>query len=62
MLQVILRGTVDGHAQAAALHDQSLQLMSQRVTSEMDMMVGTFAAAFAATVALQNHIVRPVGI
>lgn len=58
MLQVILRGAVDGHAQAAALHDQSLQLMSQRTTSEMEIIVDSFAAAVAATVTLHNQIVR----
>ncbi|KAI0876722.1 hypothetical protein GGS24DRAFT_450083 [Hypoxylon argillaceum] len=56
MLQVILRGAVDGHAQAAALHDQSLQLMSQRTTSEMEIIVDSFAAAVAATVTLHNQI------
>ncbi|KAI1129393.1 hypothetical protein F5Y10DRAFT_291136 [Nemania abortiva] len=56
MLQVILKGAMDSHAQAAAVHDQSLQLMNQRTTSEMEIMVGTFEAAVAATVALQNQI------
>lgn len=58
MLQVILRDVLDGHAEAAAMHDQSLQLMSRRASSEMDVMVGSMAAAVAATAALQNEIVR----
>ncbi|KAH8161112.1 hypothetical protein CIB48_g7138 [Xylaria polymorpha] len=56
MLQVILRDVLDGHAEAAAMHDQSLQLMSRRASSEMDVMVGSMAAAVAATAALQNEI------
>ncbi|GAW14240.1 hypothetical protein ANO14919_036390 [Xylariales sp. No.14919] len=56
MLQVILRGVMDGHAESAAIHDQSLQQMNQRATSEMEIMVGTMGAALAATVALQDQI------
>ncbi|KAI3321179.1 hypothetical protein HD806DRAFT_198165 [Xylariaceae sp. AK1471] len=56
MLQVLLKGVMDGHAEAADAHEQSLQLMSQRVTSEVEIMVGTAAAAMAATVALHNQI------
>ncbi|KAI0439666.1 hypothetical protein F4803DRAFT_530115 [Xylaria telfairii] len=56
MLQLILQGVLDGHAEAAAMHDQSLQLMSRRASSEMDLMVGSMAAAVAATAALQNEI------
>ncbi|KAI8955396.1 hypothetical protein F4801DRAFT_529162 [Xylaria longipes] len=56
MLQVLLQGVLDGHAEAAAMHDQSLQLMSRRASSEMDIMIGSMAAAVAATTALQNEI------
>lgn len=57
MLQVLLKGVMDGHAETADIHEQSLQLMSQRAASEVDIMVGTVAAAVAATMALQNQIV-----
>ncbi|KAI0469068.1 hypothetical protein F4859DRAFT_488453 [Xylaria cf. heliscus] len=56
MLQVILQSVMDGHAEAAAMHDQSLQLMSQRASSEIDVVVGTMAAALAAAAALQNEM------
>ncbi|KAI0112407.1 hypothetical protein GGR51DRAFT_506922 [Nemania sp. FL0031] len=56
MLQIILKAAVDSHAQAAVVHGQSLELMNQQTTSEIEVMVGTFAAAVAATVALQNQI------
>ncbi|KAI1758415.1 hypothetical protein F4782DRAFT_478061 [Xylaria castorea] len=56
MLQVILQGVLDGHAEAAAMHGQSLQLMSRRASSEVDVMVSSMAAAMAATAALQNEI------
>ncbi|KAJ8129584.1 hypothetical protein O1611_g4048 [Lasiodiplodia mahajangana] len=55
-LQIILKGAVDSHAEAVAVHDQSLELMNQRTTSEMEIMVGAFSAAVAATVALRNQI------
>ncbi|KAI1356121.1 hypothetical protein F5Y01DRAFT_268572 [Xylaria sp. FL0043] len=56
MLQVILKSVMDGHAEAAATHNQSLQLMNQQATSEISIMVDTMTAAVAATMALQNQI------
>ncbi|KAI0204535.1 hypothetical protein F4808DRAFT_345920 [Astrocystis sublimbata] len=56
MLHVLLKGVLDGHAEAAAMHDQSLQTMSRRASSEMDTMVGSLVAAVAATAALQDEI------
>ncbi|TGJ88195.1 hypothetical protein E0Z10_g609 [Xylaria hypoxylon] len=56
MLQLILRSVMDGHAEAAAIHDQSLQHMNQRATSEIEIIGGAMAAAVSATIALQNQI------
>ncbi|KAJ2989035.1 hypothetical protein NUW58_g3673 [Xylaria curta] len=56
ILRVILKDAMDGHAEAAAAHDQSLQLMSQRTTSEMGIVIDTMASAVAAVVILQNQI------
>jgi hypothetical protein len=58
MLRVLLKGVMDGHAEAANAHEQSLQVMKQRATSDVEIMVGTMAAALTATAALQNQIVR----
>ncbi len=58
MLQVILRGVAEGHTEVTAVYNQSLQLMNQRATSEIEIMADTVAAAVAATLALQNQIVR----
>ncbi|KAI0433739.1 hypothetical protein F5Y09DRAFT_298057 [Xylaria sp. FL1042] len=56
MLQVILQSVMDSHAEAAAIHNQSLQVMNQQAISEISIMVDTMTAAVAATVALQNQI------
>ncbi|KAI0973287.1 hypothetical protein F4678DRAFT_426348 [Xylaria arbuscula] len=56
MLQVMLKSVMEGHAEAAAVHDQSLQLINQQATSEIRLIVDTVTAAVAATVALQNQI------
>ncbi|KAI0907749.1 hypothetical protein F4823DRAFT_641072 [Ustulina deusta] len=56
MLQVILRGVAEGHTEVTAVYNQSLQLMNQRATSEIEIMADTVAAAVAATLALQNQI------
>ncbi|KAI0450963.1 hypothetical protein F5B21DRAFT_488987 [Xylaria acuta] len=56
MLQVILQGVLDGHAEAAAIHGQSLQLMSRQASSEIDIIVSSMAAAVVATATLQNEI------
>ncbi|GAP92917.2 putative nuclear membrane fusion protein kar5 [Rosellinia necatrix] len=56
MLQIMLKGATDNHAEVADAHDQSLQLMSQRVASEMEIIASTMAAAVAATEALQYQI------
>ncbi|KAI0541986.1 hypothetical protein GGR58DRAFT_454703 [Xylaria digitata] len=56
MLQLILKGAMDGHAEAAVIHDRSLQHMGQRVLSEIEIMAGAMAAAMASTMALQNQI------
>ncbi|KAI0405113.1 hypothetical protein F4802DRAFT_564412 [Xylaria palmicola] len=57
MMQVIFKDFMDGHAEAAAVHDKSMQLLSQRATSEMDIVASAMAAtALAATAALENHI------
>lgn len=59
MLQILLRGVVDSHAEMAVVHDQSLQLLNQRVASEIDSIVGAMAAAVVATASIQNQLVRP---
>ncbi|KAI1196401.1 hypothetical protein F5X97DRAFT_305440 [Nemania serpens] len=56
MLAVMLKGVMDGYAEAAVVHDQSLQLMSQRTTSEADIMVTVMAAAIAATTTLRDEL------
>ncbi|KAI1304007.1 hypothetical protein F5Y03DRAFT_407041 [Xylaria venustula] len=56
MLQVMLKSVMEGHAEVAAVHDQSLQVMSQQATSEISLIVDSVTAVMAATVALQNQI------
>ncbi|KAI0553799.1 hypothetical protein F4679DRAFT_528132 [Xylaria curta] len=56
MLQAILQGALNGHAEVAAMHDQSLQLMSRQVSVETDTIVSNMAAVMEATAALQNDI------
>jgi hypothetical protein len=57
MLQALLKGVVDSHAESAAIHEQSLKVMNQRATSEIEVMVAAMAAAVTATTALQSNIV-----
>lgn len=59
MLAVILKGVMDGYAEAAVVHDQSIQLMSQRTASEADIMVTAMAAAIAVTTTLRDELVSP---
>lgn len=56
MLAAILKGAMDGYAEAAAAHDQSLQLMSQRTSSEADIMVTAMAAAIAVSTTLRDEL------
>ncbi|KAI1157777.1 hypothetical protein F5B18DRAFT_140266 [Nemania serpens] len=56
MLAVILKGVMDGYAEAAVVHDQSIQLMSQRTASEADIMVTAMAAAIAVTTTLRDEL------
>ncbi|KAI8623030.1 hypothetical protein F5Y19DRAFT_468834 [Xylariaceae sp. FL1651] len=56
MLQVMLKDVIDGHAEAAAVHGQSLQVMRQGATSEMEIMVTAMTAAVAATTALHEQL------
>ncbi|KAI0864438.1 hypothetical protein F4860DRAFT_464117 [Xylaria cubensis] len=56
MLQAILQDAMNYRAEAAATHDQSLQLMSRQASLETDIMVSNMAAAIAAAAALQNDI------
>ncbi|TRX94325.1 hypothetical protein FHL15_004792 [Xylaria flabelliformis] len=56
MLQAILQDALNYHAEAAATHDQSLQLMSRQASLETNIMVSNMAAAVAAAAALQNDI------
>ncbi|KAI1111682.1 hypothetical protein F5Y14DRAFT_303933 [Nemania sp. NC0429] len=56
MLAVILKGVMDGYAEVATVHDQSLQLMNQRASSETDIVITAMAAAVAATTTLRDEI------
>jgi len=60
MLEVLLRGVMESHAEMANAQEQSLQLVTQKAKSDVDVVVNTIAAAVAATVALQNQVVRSV--
>ncbi|KAI1326581.1 hypothetical protein F5Y16DRAFT_374674 [Xylariaceae sp. FL0255] len=56
MLQVLLQGVLSSHAEAAAIHEQSLQAMNKQVATEMEVMASTVVAAVAVTTALQDQI------
>lgn len=58
MLQEILGAVASGYAEAATIHNQSLQIMNQQATSEVQAMAETMAAVIAATNSLHNQIVR----
>lgn len=51
---------MESHAEMANAQEQSLQLVTQKAKSDVDVVVNTIAAAVAATVALQNQVVRSV--
>ncbi|KAI1816531.1 hypothetical protein GGS20DRAFT_213610 [Poronia punctata] len=56
MLELLLKGVTDSHADMANAHEQSLQLVTEQAKSEAEVVVSTMAAAVAATVALQDQI------
>jgi hypothetical protein len=58
MLHTMLKGVVEAHAETAAVHDQTLQFMSQRARSEADVMIGAMTAAADMTTLIQKRIVR----
>lgn len=60
LLEVMMRDVLNGHAEAASAHEQSLQVMSQRTESEMGAVMGMVAVAVASTTTLQNQIVCKV--
>jgi hypothetical protein len=60
MLQVLLRSVMESHADMANAQEQSLRLVMQKTKSEVKVVINTMAAAVAATVALQNQVVRSI--
>ncbi|KAI0152598.1 hypothetical protein GGR57DRAFT_469628 [Xylariaceae sp. FL1272] len=56
MLQMILKGVLDGHAESSAIHEQSLQLMRREAAAEVEIMMNTMAAAVTVTSALQEQL------
>ncbi|KAI0394217.1 hypothetical protein F5Y17DRAFT_428716 [Xylariaceae sp. FL0594] len=56
MLELLIRGVTDSHAEMANAQEQSLHLVTQKAKSEVVGVVNTMAAAVAASVALQNQV------
>ncbi|KAK7744397.1 hypothetical protein SLS62_010187 [Diatrype stigma] len=56
LLQVMMRDVLNGHAETASAHEQSLNIMGRRAESEMEAVMAVVAAAAASTTALQNQI------
>lgn len=53
----MMRDVLIGHTETASAHEQSLNVMSRRAESEMEVVMAVVAAAAASTTALQNQIV-----
>ncbi|KAH9907187.1 hypothetical protein F4778DRAFT_526207 [Xylariomycetidae sp. FL2044] len=56
MLEIMLKGAVDSHAEAAAVHEQSLQVMNHQAESEIGSMMAVVAAAMTSTTSLLNQL------
>ncbi|KAI2607970.1 hypothetical protein GGR54DRAFT_651948 [Hypoxylon sp. NC1633] len=56
ILEVILKTALDGQAQVAFVHEQSLQVANQRVESAMDIVMQTNMALAESAAQIQNHI------
>ncbi|CAJ2505550.1 Uu.00g129440.m01.CDS01 [Anthostomella pinea] len=56
MLELTLRGIVDSHAEAASVHEHSLQTMNQQAESGLETMMKAMGAALATSITLHNQI------
>ncbi|KAI1338767.1 hypothetical protein F5Y15DRAFT_424288 [Xylariaceae sp. FL0016] len=56
MLEIMLKGIVEGHAESVAAHENSLQVMSHRTESELATVMAAMAAAVATTTTLHNQL------
>lgn len=57
MLDILLQTVLTTNAEAAAAHQESMDLVSQRTGSEMATVMNAMAAAVASASSLQNQIV-----
>ncbi|KAI1265301.1 hypothetical protein F5Y18DRAFT_48054 [Xylariaceae sp. FL1019] len=56
LLQMILKSVMDGHAESAAVHEQSLQVMKRETAAEVEIMMNTMAATVTVASALQERL------
>ncbi|RYO92039.1 hypothetical protein DL766_003685 [Monosporascus sp. MC13-8B] len=57
MLETMMKGVMNSHAEAASAHEHSLQVMSRRAESEMETAMAMVAAAVTSGTALQSQLV-----
>ncbi|OAA62832.1 hypothetical protein SPI_04372 [Niveomyces insectorum RCEF 264] len=56
LLAVIMKTALEGHAQVAFAHEQSLEHVKQKVAGEVDIFTSSMLAVMSSSVSLQNEI------